>query len=69
MTQVQTPTEPRTARLSGAALGAFGMVVLAVVIGCGSLATSVFAGWNVWVGVLVAPLFALKRLHTWRSWR
>ncbi|MCR9216662.1 MAG: hypothetical protein ACFHWZ_04530 [Phycisphaerales bacterium] len=60
MTQVETPTEPRTARLSGAALGAFGMVVLAVVIGCGSLATSVFAGWNVWVGVLVAPLFALN---------
>ncbi len=60
MTQVQTPKEPRTARLSGAALGAFGMVVLAVVIGCGSLATSVFAGWNVWVGVLVAPLFALN---------
>lgn len=56
----QAQTEAQTARLSGRALGAFGLVVLAVVIGCGSLATSIFAGWNVWVGVLVAPLFALN---------
>ena len=51
---------PANARLSGAALAAFCLVVLSVVIGCGSLVTSVLAGWNVWVGVLVAPLLALN---------
>lgn len=48
------------ARLSGAALASFGLVLGAIVIGCGSLATSIFAGWNSWIGVLVAPLLALN---------
>lgn len=54
------PGGDASARLSSASLASFGLVVLALVIGCGSLATSIFAGWNVWVGVLVAPLFALN---------
>jgi len=55
------PTIPtQTARLSGTALASILLVFGAIVVGCGSLATSIFAGWNSWIGVLIAPLLALN---------
>jgi hypothetical protein len=69
------PTTPRTdpaqarpaaentqesARLSGTALASFLLVLGSILLGCGSLAGSIFAGWNSWVGVLAAPLLALN---------
>lgn len=46
--------------MSGAAFGGFALVVLALVVGCGSLVGSIFAGWNSWIGVLVSPVLALN---------
>jgi hypothetical protein len=45
--------------MSGAALGAVGLVVLAVFVGCGSFIGSL-RGWNSWLGVMIAPLLALN---------
>ena len=53
-------TTAQAARLSGAALASILLVFGAIVVGCGSLATSIFGGWNSWVGVLIAPLLALN---------
>lgn len=51
---------PISARMSAAALSAFALVVLAILVGCGSLIGSIFAGWNSWLGVLISPILALN---------
>jgi len=65
--QTEPPADPlaadnsqESARLSGTALASILLVLGAILLGCGSLAGSIFAGWNSWVGVLAAPLIALN---------